>query len=113
MAPTLERGVTLEDQGQYATARDLYVASMPQHQQSFALLAFRAGRCEEALGNFDTAGSTIGRPWITSRAGHSAAPPARQNAVVRTLSRQYDVPLVDAVEHLRRMIPAPDHAATS
>jgi len=97
-AAVIERGLVLERAAQYIAARDLYVAGMAEHPEWYASLSYRAGRCEEALGNFDAARE---RYWAAvdrdSRRAFGRATRA-QNALVRGLAREYGVPLIDAVE---------------
>jgi lysophospholipase L1-like esterase len=105
-------GINLEEQHRYREARDLYVGSITAHARAAALLYYRAGRCEEALGQFaaarDDYWAAVDRdPRLTF--GRATRP---QNELVRHLAHEYRIPLVDAVQifedHAPHGIPGDD-----
>lgn len=99
---TVAQGVALEDQGRHAEARDLYVATLRTLDHARAPLFYRAGRCEETLGNFTVAREHY---WsaVDNDPRHSFGRATRlQNDLVRRLARAYDVPLVDTVAIFER-----------
>lgn len=103
-AAIVEQGLQLEQHGNYAMALDLYRARFAEHPTS-AALSYRAGRCAEALGDFDAAREHY---WtavdLDSRLLFGRATRA-QNDFIRQLAREYEVPLVDAVQILEDRSP--------
>jgi hypothetical protein len=94
----VERGLGLERQGALAAACEVYRAAIGPDPTRNALLSYRAGRCEERLGNLAAAREHY---WDAvdrdSRLAFGRATRA-QNALLRRLAHEYDLPLVDAVE---------------
>jgi tetratricopeptide (TPR) repeat protein len=91
-------GMKLEMEEHYLEARDLYIGGRAAYARAAALLAYRAGRCEEAVGQFAAAQedywAAVDRdPRLTF--GRATRP---QNELVRHLAREYRIPLVDAVQ---------------
>ena len=94
----VKRGIALEAEHRYAEARDLYWDAAAGRGPGAAMLAYRAGRCAEALGDFAAARESY---WnavdLDPRTMFGRATRA-QNDLVRHLAREYRIPFVDAVE---------------
>jgi tetratricopeptide (TPR) repeat protein len=98
------QGLALEGEGRHREARDLYLSNLTDDSSS-AVLYYRAGRCEETLGDFDAAHEHY---WMAvdrdPRLTFGRATRA-QNELVRQLAREYGVPLVDAVQIFEEQSP--------
>jgi tetratricopeptide (TPR) repeat protein len=93
----IARGSRLEDNGEFAAARDLYRGGVAGHAHSAALLYYRAGRCEEALGDFAAAREDYWTAVDLDRRTMFGRTTRAQNELLRRLAREYHLPLVDAV----------------
>jgi tetratricopeptide (TPR) repeat protein len=93
----LARGIQLEEQAAVAAARDLYRDGIAAHAHSAAVLYYRAGRCEEALGNFAAAHDDFWTAVDLDPRTMFGRTTRAQNELLRRLAREYDIPLVDAV----------------
>jgi lysophospholipase L1-like esterase len=93
----IARGSRLEDNGEFAAARDLYRGGVAGHAHSAALLYYRAGRCEEALGDFAAAREHYWTAVDLDRRTMFGRTTRAQNELLRRLAREYHLPLVDAV----------------
>jgi lysophospholipase L1-like esterase len=94
----IAQGNRLEQQHDYAAARDLYINSVATHRYWAAVLHYRAGRCEEALGDFAAAREDFWRAVDMDRRTMFGRATRPQNELLRRLAREYRIPLVDAVQ---------------
>lgn len=99
VAGTIEQGLALEEQGAHAAARDLYLSRVAA-DHSPAMLYYRAGRCEEKLGDFRAARDYYWTAVDEDPRSLFGRATRAQNEIVRRLAREYGVPLVDAVRIL-------------
>jgi lysophospholipase L1-like esterase len=93
----MAQGSRLEAQGKFAEARDLYLNDVARHEHSSAVLYYRAGRCEEALGHFAEAREDFWTAVDRDRRTMFGRTTRPQNELLRQLAREYHIPLVDTV----------------
>ena len=93
----IAHGRRLEDEGSLAAARDLYLDNVATHARSATLLYYRAGRCEEALGNFAAAREDYWTAVDFDRRTTFGRTTRPQNELLRRLASEYAIPLVDIV----------------
>lgn len=102
---TVVQGVALEDEGRWTEARDLYTAALRGLDRNRAPLSYRAGRCEEALGNYAAASEDYWSAVDQDPRTMFGRATRIQNELVRSIAREYGVPLVDAVAIFARQSP--------
>lgn len=101
----LEKGRALEASGRAMGAVPYYSGQAGEHPPMRAYLTYRMGKSYQALGRYETAAQyyreavDLGGPDNFHRAT------SLQNDFIRSLAKQYSIPLVDAVEIFKRNSP--------
>jgi tetratricopeptide (TPR) repeat protein len=94
----IQKGEALEDAGQDRKAIDYYESLARENSSVSAYMKFRIGKCYEHLKDYPRASRYYWEATDTNWSDNFGRAVDLQNDLIRRLSREYRIPLVDAVD---------------